>query len=171
MRYKLIGNNDTDNIVKTALNNRGIDDWKSYLNLSSASRDTYHNLDNIDKAVEVFDHHYSNKHPMAILVDNDVDGICSGTIMYKFIKALNPDYDVRMYVHQKNKSHGLDGDFDIDDDIKLLLVPDAGSNDIGEHQRLHDEGISCICLDHHQVTADISTSPAIIVNNQTLQLF
>ena len=96
LRYKLIGNNDTDNIIKTALNNRGIEDWKSYLNLSSASRDTYHNLDNIEKAIEVFDYHYSNKHPMAILVDNDVDGICSSTIMYKFIKALDSDYDVRM---------------------------------------------------------------------------
>lgn len=171
MRYKLIGNNDTDNIIKTALNNRGIEDWKSYLNLSSASRDTYHNLDNIEKAIEVFDYHYSNKHPMAILVDNDVDGICSSTIMYKFIKALDSDYDVRMYVHQKNKSHGLDGDFDIDDDIKLLLVPDAGSNDVEEHKRLHEAGISCICLDHHQVTADISTSPAVIVNNQTSQSY
>ena len=169
MRYKLIGSNDTENIIKTVLNNRGIDDWKSYLSLNEASRDTYHNLDNIEKAVEVFDYHYSNKHPMAILKDNDVDGVCSSTIMYKFIKALDPDYDVRMYVHQKNKSHGLDGDFDIDDDIKLLLVPDAGSNDVDEHKRLYDMGIACICLDHHQVTADISTSPAIIINNQTSQ--
>lgn len=169
MRYKLIGTNDIKNIIKTALNNRGIEDWKSYLGLNRAQRDTYHNLDNIGKAIEVFDYHYSHKHPIAILVDNDCDGICSSTIMYKFIKALDPDYDVRMYVHQKNKSHGLDGDFDIDDDIKLLLVPDAGSNDVNEHKRLHETGVACICLDHHQVTADISTSPAIIVNNQTSQ--
>ena len=169
MRYKLIGTNDTSNIIKTALNNRGVGDWQAYLSLHEASRDTYHNLDNIEKAVELFDYHYSHKHPIAILKDNDVDGVCSSTIMYKFIKALDPDYDVRMYVHQKNKSHGLDGDFDIDDDIKLLLVPDAGSNDVEEHKRLYEAGISCICLDHHQVTADISTSPAIIVNNQISQ--
>lgn len=169
MRYKLIGTNDTSNIIKTALNNRGVGDWQEYLSLHEASRDTYHNLDNIEKAVEVFDYHYSHKHPIAILKDNDVDGVCSSTIMYKFIKALDPDYDVRMYVHQKNKSHGLDGDFDIEDDIKLLLVPDAGSNDVEEHKRLYEAGISCICLDHHQVTADVSTSPAVIVNNQTSQ--
>jgi single-stranded-DNA-specific exonuclease len=86
--------------------------------------------------------------------------------MYNFIKHLDPSYDVRLYVHQKNKSHGLDGDFDIDDDIKLLIVPDAGSNDVEEHKRMHELGIDCLCLDHHQVTADISSSPAIIVNNQ-----
>lgn len=166
MQYKLIGTNDTSDLIKTVLNNRGIEDWKGYLNLNKAPRNTYHNLDNIEEAVEMFDWHYANKHPMAILVDNDVDGICSSTTMYKFIKALDPDYDVRMYVHQKNKSHGLDGDFDIDDDIKLLIVPDAGSNDVEEHKRLHKLGIDCLCLDHHQVTVDIRRSPAIVINNQ-----
>ena len=166
LKYRLIGSNDTSNIIKTALNNRGIEDWKGYLSLNKASRETYHNLDNIAMAIDVFDYHYSRKHPIAILKDNDVDGACSSTLMYQFIRTLDPEYDVRMYVHQKNKSHGLDGDFDIDDDVKLLIVPDAGSNDIDEHKRLHEAGISCICLDHHQVTADISSSPAIIVNNQ-----
>lgn len=167
MKYKLIGTNDIDNIIKTVLNNRGIENWEDYLNLDEAPRDTYNNLDNIEKAVELFDFHFSNKSPMAILVDNDVDGICSSTLMYKFIKALDPDYDVRMYVHQKNKSHGLDGDFDIDSDIKLLIIPDAGSNDVDEHHRICNKlRISCICLDHHQVTACIKWTPAIIVNNQ-----
>ena len=166
MRYKLIGSNDRYNIIKTVLNNRGIEYWKNYISLNKAPRDTYHNLDNIDKAVKLFDYHYANQHPVGILKDNDVDGACSSTIMYKLIKALDPNYDVRMYVHRKNKSHGLDGDFDIDSDVKLLIVPDAGSNDIEEHIRLHNEGVSCICLDHHQVTVDISNSPAIIVNNQ-----
>ena len=167
MKYKLIGSNDTNNIIKTVLNNRGIEDWKGYINLSKAPRDTYDNLDNIEKAVRMFNYHYCNGHPMAILVDNDVDGICSSTLMYKFIKALDPDYDVRMYVHSKNKSHGLDGDFNIDKYIKLLIVPDAGSNDVIEHIKLGLDGIDCLCLDHHQVTVDISKSPAIIVNNQT----
>lgn len=166
LQYKLIGGNDTHNVIKTVLNNRGIEDWKGYIGLNQASRDTYHNLDNIDKAVEVFDYHYARKHPIAILKDNDVDGACSATSMYKFIKALDPNYDVRMYVHKKNKSHGLDGDFDIDSDVQLLIVPDAGSNDVEEHIRLHSIGIECLCLDHHQVTVDISNSPAIIVNNQ-----
>lgn len=167
MQYKLVGTNDTSNIIKTTLNNRGIENWVGYLKLNKAPRDTYNNLNNIEKAVDIFNNHYTNQDPIAILVDNDVDGVCSSTLMYKFIKALNPEYDVRMYVHQKNKSHGLDGDFDIDDDIKLLLVPDAGSNDVDEHKRLYECGIDCICLDHHQVTADTSKSPAIIVNNQT----
>lgn len=157
--------------MQTVLHNRVIEEWEEYLNLNKANRDSYLILDNINKATELFDKHFQNKDPIGILMDNDVDGVTSATLMYKYIKALDEDYDVRMYVHKKNKSHGLsDRDFDIDD-IKLLIVPDAGTNDIAEHKELFKKGISCICLDHHHASVDISTSPAVIVNNQTSHLY
>lgn len=100
-------------------------------------------------------------------MDNDVDGVTSATLMYKYIKSLDENYDVQVYVHEKNKSHGLsDRDFEIGN-IKLLIVPDAGTNDIEEHKELINKGINCICLDHHHASVDISQSPAVIVNNQT----
>lgn len=171
MQYKLIGTNNTNNIIKTILNNRGIEDWEAYINLCCASRDSYADLTNIDKAIELFDKHFQNKDPIGILMDNDVDGVTSATIMYQYIKSLDEDYDVQVYVHEKNKSHGLsDRDFTIGN-IKLLIVPDAGTNDIAEHKELVDKGISCICLDHHHASVDISKSSAIIVNNQTSPLY
>lgn len=171
LRYKIIGTNDINSIIKTTLNNRGIDRYDTYLTLTRSSRDTYHELENMQDAVELFDRHYSQNNPIAILVDNDVDGICSSVLMYKVIKTLNPEYDVRMYIHKKNKSHGLDGDFEIDSDIKLLIVPDAGSNDVEAHKELRDIGVDCLCLDHHHVTEDISDSPAIIINNQSSKMY
>lgn len=171
MQYKLIGTNNTNNIIKTILNNRGIEDWEEYLNLCFSDRNAHAKLTNIDKAVELFDKYFQNKDPIGILMDNDVDGVTSATLMYKYIKALDEDYDVKMYVHKKNKSHGLsDRDFDIDD-IKLLIVPDAGTNDIDEHKELLSKGIDCICLDHHHASVNISQSPAIIVNNQTSPMY
>ena len=167
MQYKLIGDNHIQNLLESVLKNRGIVDYLKYLRLSKASRETYHDLSRIQDAVQLFDFHFTNKHPMAILVDNDVDGVTSATIMYKYIKSLSEDYDIRLYVHQKNKSHGLDGDFEIDNDIKLLIVPDAGSNHVEQHRCLDAQGISCLCLDHHHTDIDIYDSPAIIVNNQT----
>ena len=170
MKYKLIAKslNSLQNPIETVLKNRGIENVEEYLSLTTASRDTYLNLDLIHEAVELFDKHFQSKDPIGILADNDVDGVCSATLMYKFIKDLDSDYNVRIYVHQKNKSHGLaDKDVDLDADIKLLIVPDAGSNDIYEHQELYQKGISCICLDHHQVTTLMYDNPAIIVNNQT----
>lgn len=171
MRYKLIGVNDANNIIQTILHNRGVQDWRTYVNLSTADRNTYKQLSNIDRAVELFDAHFQVKDPIGILMDNDDDGVKSATLMYKYIKSLDEDYNVQVYVHEKNKSHGLeDRDFKIGN-IKLLIVPDAGANNIMEHQELANNGISCICLDHHHVTADITKSPAIIVNNQTSPLY
>lgn len=168
MKYKLIGNNNTDNIIQTTLHNRGIEDWEQYINLRCASRVSYKDLDNIQDAVKLFDKHFQKENPIAILMDNDVDGVCSATVMYKYIKEMDPDYDVRVYIHQNNKSHGLDAhDFDIDKDIKLIIIPDASSNDIKEHFELQDMGIDCLIADHHQVTVDIKDSPAVILNNQT----
>ena len=168
MRYELIGLNDTKNVIRTVLQNRGIEDYSGYISLQEASRSTYEDLDYIQEAVELFDKHFSAKHPVAILADNDVDGQTSCALMYKWIKTFNPEYDVRLCVHQRNKSHGLsDRDFDIDDDVKLLIVPDAASNDIEEHKRLYDLGIDCLCLDHHHVEINIEESPAIVINNQS----
>lgn len=171
MKYELIGSNDTNNIIETILHNRGVEEWERYINLHHNSRDAYSKLHNINRAVELFDEHFQAKNPIGILMDNDVDGVTSATLMYKYIKSLDANYDVQVYVHEKNKSHGLsDKDFQMGN-IKLLLVPDAGTNDIEEHCILRENGVSCICLDHHHASIDISQSPAIIVNNQTSPLY
>ena len=167
MQYKLLGTNDINNIISTVLENRGITNWSEYISLNHASKDTYVHLYNINDAVALFDKHFQKKNKIQILMDNDVDGVCSTAIMYKFIKSLDPEYPVSIAVHTNNKSHGLDSyDFFIENDVKLLVVPDAGSNNLTQHIELSKNNIDCLCLDHHQVTMDISDSPAIIVNNQ-----
>lgn len=167
MRYKLTGTNNTNNIIKTVLENRGIEDYKYYLEVNTACRNSYQMLDNMDEALALFYKHFQQRNKILILMDNDVDGITSATTMYKYIKMLDSDYPVSIAVHQNNKSHGLDSnDFAIDKDVRLLITPDAASNDVEEHILLHENNVDCICLDHHHISADTSRSPAIIVNNQ-----
>lgn len=167
MQYKLIGNNDTTNIIQSVLKHRGIDDYNTYLNLNSNDYDDYSNLDNIHDAVKCFTKHFENKDVISILCDTDTDGMCSATIMWKYIKLMDSDYPVHIITHQKNKSHGLASwDFDIPKNTKLLIIPDAGSNDSDECQKLIDEGIAVICLDHHMVN-NVEENPAIVVNNQS----
>lgn len=166
LKYKLIGNNDTTNILKTVLNNRGIENYNKYLALCDNCSDNWDHLNSIDEAVNCFDYHFCNKHKMAILSDTDVDGITSATMMYQYIKLMDADYPVSIIVHKKNKSHGLASwDFDIPDNTKLLIIPDAGSNDVDECKKLINDGIEVIVLDHHQVSTD-KLNPAIVVNNQ-----
>ena len=75
LKYRLTGNNDTTNILKTVLNNRGIEDYNKYLELCDNCSDDWHNLNSIDEAVKCFDYHFCNKHKVTILSDTDVDGI------------------------------------------------------------------------------------------------
>lgn len=167
MQYKLIGSNDTSNIIQTVLNNRGIEDWQGYLNLYGIDDEEYKGLDNIEQAVECFVEHIEKNDDIAILFDTDTDGQCSGTIIYKYIQQAAPECKVHAIVHEKSKAHGLSSkDFEIPEDIKLLIIPDSSSNDIDECQELIDAGMSIIILDHHIYNAD-KPNPAILVNNQT----
>jgi len=65
--------NDTSNIIKEILNNRGISDYKTYLNLTDDVEIHYSNLEEIKSAVDVFSIHFDNKNIIGILVDCDVD--------------------------------------------------------------------------------------------------
>ena len=166
MQYKLIGSNDIHNIIQTTLQNRGVENYKEYLQLDSVNDEEYNGLDNINDAVECFAAHIENKDDIGILFDTDTDGICSGTIMYKYIKETAPDCNVHVIVHKREKAHGLSAqDFEIPDGIKLLIIPDSSSNDIDECQTLIDNGVEIIILDHH-TKSDERNNPAILVNNQ-----
>jgi len=155
--------NDTSNIIKEILNNRGISDYKTYLNLTDDVEIHYSNLEEIKSAVDVFSIHFDNKNIIGILVDCDVDGYTSASIMYKYIKLMDADYPVKYILHSKPKAHGLSEDVIIDDDIKLLIIPDAASNDVEQCKELKNKGIDIIILDHHEIEKE--NPYAIVVNN------
>jgi len=155
--------NDTSNIIKEILNNRGISDYKTYLNLTDNVEIHYSNLEEIKSAVDVFSIHFDNKNIIGILVDCDVDGYTSASIMYKYIKLMDADYPVKYILHSKPKAHGLSEDVIIDDDIKLLIIPDAASNDVEQCKELKNKGIDIIILDHHEIEKE--NPYAIVVNN------
>ena len=71
LQYKLIGSNDTNHIIQTVLNNRGIDDWQEYLTLDSIDEEEYKGLDNIDQAIECFVSHIERGNEVGILFDTD----------------------------------------------------------------------------------------------------
>lgn len=169
MRYELIkgSTNNTSNPLETVLLNRGVENYKKYLNLSENDIEPYEHLDNIDEAVECFAKHFEYGSPIGILVDTDTDGVCSATIMAKYILSMRHDYPVHMIVHQKNKAHGLESqDFKIPNGVRLMIVPDSSSNDIDDCQKLIDTGVDVIVLDHHE-KSDTRKFPGILINNQT----
>lgn len=98
------------------------------------------------------------------------DGYTSAALIYRYIKELDEDYPVHYLIHNNNKAHGLgkmdDGDFELPEGVKLFIIPDAGTNDVEQLNRLIENGIDCICLDHHEQESSDVECKAIIVNNQ-----
>lgn len=104
---------------------------------------------------------------IGILNDPDVDGVHSSFMIYDFIKRQG--IESKIFFH-KGKAHGLrlNSDEDIvqqiiDSKINLLIIPDAGSNDWREIEKLKSYGIDTIVLDHHEITEE--KIPEYIVNH------
>ena len=166
MQYRLYenANNDTSNVLKEVLKNRGINDYYTYLDLDESVVIPYQKLDNIKDAVDLYMKHFNNMNKIGILVDEDPDGFCSASMMYLYIKKMDENYPVEYILHERAKAHGLSEDVIIPNDIKLLIIPDAGTNDCEECKELSERGIDILILDHHEKEED--NPYALIVNNQ-----
>lgn len=166
MIYKLYSdNNKNENVIKHVLTNRNVINYKKYLNLDDSVLIHYSNLDNMDSAVDLFANHFENKNKIGIVIDSDIDGYCCGAMMYNYIIKLDNKYDITYIIHNNIKAHGLsDVVNDIDDSIKLLIIPDASTNDIKECKYLSEKGLDILILDHHE--KEIDNPYALIVNNQ-----
>lgn len=165
MRYKLIEGslNDEHNVEATILKNRGIKNINRFLAPGESDTYSYSLLDNIDEAVKCAEKHIQNKERIHILIDCDVDGYAAGSMVYRAFKKIDPNLYITYSLHTK-KQHGLSKDITIPDDCKLLIIPDAGSNDVEQCRELKDKGVDIIILDHH--ICDVENDYAIVVNNQ-----
>ena len=66
----------------------------------------------------------------------------------------------------EEKQHGIEMD-KIPVETEVIIVPDAGSNQIDELTELNQRGIICLVMDHHQVDSLIDhLENIVIVNNQ-----
>ena len=166
MNYEIIGRNDIDDVQNCFLENRGITDAHAYLNLDESVVNDYNDLSDIHKAVEVYvdDVIYRPVDHIAILVDCDADGFTSAAMLYKYTRAVNKQSKLTYLLHT-GKQHGLSSDIVIPDDVNLLLIPDAGTNDVSQCKALGDKniGMRIIILDHH--LCEKQNPYALIVNN------
>jgi single-stranded-DNA-specific exonuclease len=147
----------------------GITNPEEFLNPSEFDIEPPENYDNMKEACDMFVYHDDYEHNIGILVDVDMDGFCSSTLLYKFLKDdINiPAERLQLFLHI-NKTHGLEDKIVFDQimksDINLLFIPDAGSADVAEHKLLKEKGIDVIVLDHHN--CKVVSKDAIVINNQ-----
>lgn len=166
------------NIKAQILRNRGIEDVNGYLNLGT------HNLHDPKLLGESELHEFwlsvedasISGRKVFVLVDTDCDGYCSAAMMYNYLKRYLEIENIE-YILNKNKRHGLHEDVvkrlkseELSDQKGLLIIPDAGTNDVAQCKELM-EIYDIFIVDHHPVEVDengneIDNPHAVVINPQ-----
>lgn len=144
--------------------NRGIKDINLYLNPTNADDTDLSQLPNIKECIEVIKKHIGND--ILILVDSDADGNTSAAIMHKYLKIVNPFATIRHFIHE-HKTHGLTPQFMEhfrESKPDLVIVPDAGTNDISQREEIVKSGADLIVIDHHNED-NFTLDGGILINN------
>lgn len=119
-----------------------------------------------------------NNKRVVIIQDSDSDGICSATLTYNMLRWYGIKHHNIITFFHSDKTHGLTDEIVeqivAQNDISMVIVPDAGSNDIEQIQKLTIENTMVVVLDHHEVDKSnlgkldsLQRQPNfIIINNQ-----
>lgn len=169
MKCRLVNTNFRDEYITNILRARGVEDIEAYLSPNINYLQSPLGLKNIEQAAALYLRITAMEHPnILIIVDPDVDGFTSATIIYQYTQRLNPQAAISYYLHE-GKAHGLSDHIDrlMSDNINydLIICPDSSSNDAEYHDMLNDIHLPCLVLDHHITDVKLSDN-AIVVNNQ-----
>lgn len=103
-----------------------------------------------------------------VIVDSDCDGFTSSAVLINYLHDVFPQWVENKldYALHSGKQHGLNDHIDhlLTENYSLVLIPDAGSNDVEECKKLKEKNIEVIILDHH--ICDLDNPYAYVINNQ-----
>ena len=161
MKYKLINQpNENYSAKKQILINRGFapTEIEHYFNLTDAdiNEPECFGEELLYSSAKVLIDTLDQDNDICVVVDCDCDGYTSAALMINYINDLKSDNYIENHVHwfmHEGKQHGLSDAIDWirDIDPSLVIVPDAGSNDIQYLQELENDEIYVIILDHHEI--------------------
>ena len=163
MKYKLINQpNENYSAKKQILINRGFKskEIEHYFNLSDADINDpeVFGEELLKSAVTALRETIDANEDICVIIDCDCDGYTSSAILINYLHDLAPAFTeshVHYYLHE-GKQHGLSDCITWIEDIgpSLVIIPDAGSNDTEYMQKLYENDIKIIILDHHEIEGE-----------------
>ena len=102
-------------------------------------------LDNMAQGAKMFVQHLAAGDKIFVQVDSDVDGYTSAAALINYANMIAPGHaqqNISYRIHD-GKEHGIILDT-IPENVKLVIVPDAGSNDYEQHKILRDKGVDVL---------------------------
>ena len=149
MKYELINEiNPFLSPTEQILVNRGIklEDIPHYLNTTDEDINDYNTLgaEVLTKAAKTLALHINSGSKTLIIVDSDCDGFTSAAYLTNYLYSIFPAWvenNLEFFFHS-GKQHGLNDCIDriLEKEYKLVIVPDAGSNDFKEMEILKSNG-------------------------------
>ena len=131
------------------------------MSLGRDALNPYKTLPNIQRAVQCLASHLQDD--IHVIVDPDVDGYTSAAMLISYLRKVQPGVRAAWHLHTQ-KQHGITQDISIPSTARLLIVPDAGSNDIEACKSISQNGTDIIILDHHEIEAP--NPYAVVVSSQ-----
>lgn len=138
--------NNMHPIVQNVLVDRGLDicGLREFL-IPTASDIEKDDIPNTQIAVKKLYEAIKMKKQISIYFDVDVDGVTSGTIIYRYLKTLGLSPHI---IINKGKDHSINPE-NVSEDTEFLIVVDALPNGF---KALEEMNIPIIILDHHTIT-------------------
>lgn len=164
---KMYDNEDID--IESYLQNCGINNPKKYLNPDKSCVENCEDYWNIDRGYRLLMSWLEENATKEIYLiqDSDVDGICSASIIYQYLKLIQPNIQINVLFHT-GKQHGLNDNIlsQIPND-SFVVIPDASINSQQYAQICEYRNIQVLQLDHHDIYIDNGDDCSIVcVNNQ-----
>lgn len=151
-----------ESFIDDYLQKMGIEYPQSYMNVTRCHLEEPSRYLNIDMATHRLDMAIKNGERIGIIQDCDVDGLCSAVITYQFLSLMMAEKPI-VFFHT-GKQHGINDLIPqiLNANLDLLIVPDAGTNDVDTCRELRANGVDVIIADHHEIEKE--NQFAIVVN-------
>lgn len=168
MKFELIKNSQHNNsaLIQVLLN-RGfqMDDIAHYLHTTDKDILDPLSIEFMKEGADLLIKHWKNNDKIFVQADADCDGYTSASIFINYMNKLDEDYAQNNIIYRvhNNKHHGIIPST-VPDDIGLVVIPDASSEEYGQHEELHKRGIDILIIDHHN--AQRYSEYACVINNK-----
>ena len=173
MNIKQLYNDPSDITFESYLKLKGVKDIENYVVPRGKYIENPLLFENIEYAVDEIKYWclLSEQETVVIyiVVDSDLDGYTSATILYQYLILLCPTLTIKFLIHT-SKQRGLDDKAIMDrienDRPDLVIVPDAGTNNRKQAKQLTEMSIALITLDHHDIEEDKIVQDGYLITNQ-----
>jgi len=161
----IINSYQDKDIEKSILVGRGIVNYKKFLFPTLDKLNNPFLLADGEKAAKRIISAVEKKEKIFIFGHDDVDGVTSTVLLYKFLTKLGSGNHFYYIPNREYEKYGIQKNFKdkvLKDEAKLVITVDIGINDIEAIDFFNKHNIDTIVLDHHIIFRELPNAIAVV---------